>query len=106
MAKRVLGQSAPAAATNTDVYTVGGGLSAVVSTLVICNTTGGYIAYRVAVRPAGAAITTAHYLIKDSLIPANSADFLTVGITLAAGDVVTVYASLVGVAVTLFGDEA
>lgn len=102
---KVLGQSNPAAATNTDLYTVPASTSTVCSTLVIANTAATATTFRVAVRPAGAAITTAHYLVYGANIPANDSVFLTLGISLAATDVVTVYAGSANVVFNLFGSE-
>lgn len=105
MAYKVLGQAAPAAATPTDLYTVPSGVSAVISTITICNQTTASVAYRVAVRPAGAALATQHYIAYDALLPGNSTDALTLGITLGAGDVVTVYCGAVTMSFSIFGTE-
>lgn len=105
MAFKVLGQANPPATTATDLYTVPAGKSAVTSTLWVCNQ-GASCTYRIAVRPAGASLTAAHYLIKDLALPGNSSDPITTGITLAAGDVVTVYASTANVSFGLCGDES
>jgi hypothetical protein len=102
---KVLGQSNPAAATLTTLYTVPSATQAVCSTLSICNTTSAAITYRVAVRPAGAAIATQHYLVFDSSVAAFDSIFLTLGISLAAADVVSVYASSSGAAFSVFGVE-
>lgn len=106
MAKKVLGQAALAATTATDVYTVPAEKSAVVSTLAIANRGASALTYRIAVRPAGAALANAHYIAYDVSLPANTSDLLTIGITLGATDVVTVYASAATASVSLFGDEA
>lgn len=106
MAAKVLGQAAPAATTSTDLYTVPAGKAAVCSTLVVCNRSAAPASYRLAVRPAGAALAVAHYQAYGVEIPANGADFFTIGITLAATDVVTVYASSADVSFSLFGDES
>lgn len=106
MAVKVLGQAAPVAATPTDLYTVPSGKSAVVSTLVVCNTDTGASSYRIAVRPAGATLADEHYIVHDASIAGSAADFLTVGITLAATDVVTVYATDAVLSFSLFGDES
>lgn len=106
MAYKVLGQSAPSATTDTDVYTVPSGKSAVVSTLTVCNRGGVLGTYRIAVRPAGATIAANHYIVYDSTLPATSTDFFTVGMTLAATDVVTVQASTANFSFSLFGDES
>jgi hypothetical protein len=102
---KVLGQSTPSAATDTTLYTVPALTQAVCSTLSICNTTGAAITYRVAVRPAGETINTKHYIAFDASVAPNDAVLLTLGITLAATDVVTVRAGATGVAFSLFGAE-
>lgn len=101
---KTLGQSAPAATTNTTLYTVPSATSAVCSTLAICNR-GVSTQVRVAVRPAGAALADEHYIAYD--VPLNQYDsvFLTLGVTLAATDVVTVYAGTATVSFSLFGSE-
>ena len=101
---KVLGQSAPSATTNTDLYTVPSATSAVCSTLAICNR-GVSTLFRVAVRPAGATLANEHYVVYDSAISAGNAVFLTLGISLATTDVVTVYANTADVSFSLFGSE-
>lgn len=101
---RVLGQAAPAATTPTTLYTVPAATSAVVSTLSIANL-GVSTTYQVAVRPAGAALANQHYLAYDVPINANDAVMLTLGVTLAATDVVTVYSGTANLAFSLFGSE-
>lgn len=105
MAYKVLGQSAPSATTATDLYTVPSAKSAVGSTLSVCNRGSG-TTYRVAVRPAGATLANQHYLVYDATIPANSTDLITIGITLATTDVVTVYAGAATLSFSLFGSES
>ncbi len=102
---KVLGQSNPSATTNTDLYTVGAGKSAVCSTITICNQAATSAAFRIAVRPAGAAISAQHYVAYDTSIPANDVLTMTIGITLAATDVLTVYASTATLSFNLFGSE-
>lgn len=106
MAVKVLGQSNPAATTLTTLYTVPSGKSAVVSTLSVCNLSGATVTYRIAVRPAGASIANQHYLTYGAQLPAYSSDFFTVGLTLSATDVVSVYGSDTNLAFSLFGDES
>jgi hypothetical protein len=103
-AYKVLGQSNPAATTNTTLYTVPASTSAVCSTLSIANL-GVSTTFRVAVRPAGATLANQHYIVYDSAINAGSAVFLTLGVSLATTDVVTVYAGTANVAFGLFGSE-
>lgn len=106
MAYKVLGQSAPSATTATDLYTVPTGTTAVVSTLVVCNQGSTATTYRVSVRVAGAASAGKQYLTFDPSLPGTSSDFMTLGVTLGAGDVVTVYAGNANLSFNLFGNEA
>lgn len=104
-AYKVLGQSTPSATTNTTLYTVPSSTSTVVSTLVVCNTAASQATYRIAIRPAGEAIATKHYIVYDAALEANSTDTLTLGITLATTDVITVYSSSATMAFGAFGTE-
>jgi hypothetical protein len=100
----VLGQESPEANTDDDLYTVPSATSAVVSTLSVCNR-GVSTTFRVAVRPAGATLANQHYIVYDNVVNAGDAVFLTLGITLAATDVVTVRAGTAGMSFSLFGSE-
>jgi hypothetical protein len=101
---KVLGQSNPAATTLTTLYTVPASTSAIGSTLSIASL-GTSATYRVAVRPAGATIANQHYLVYDASVNANDTVLLTLGISLATTDVVSVYASNTSVSFSLFGTE-
>jgi hypothetical protein len=102
---KVLGQSNPSANTNTTLYTVPAATSAVCSTLVICNQAASAATFRVAIRPAGATIATQHYTSYDTNLNANDSITITIGITLATTDVVTVRANTTTVSFNLFGSE-
>lgn len=102
---KILGQSAPAATTNTDLYTVPAATQAVLSTLTICNRGSASTSYRIAARPAGAAIANQHYLAYDANVGANTTVTLTLGIALAATDVMTVYAGAAQLTFIAFGVE-
>ena len=102
---KVLGQSNPAATTNTDLYTVGSGKSAVVSTITVTNQASTAATFRVAIRPAGEALAAKHYIAYGSTVAANDLTALTLGVTLAATDVITVYASTATLSFSAFGSE-
>jgi hypothetical protein len=102
---KVLAQSAPSATTNTDVYTVGSGKQATVSTITVCNRAATAATYRIAVRVAGTTIANEDYIAYDASVPANDTIALTLGVTLGAADVVTVYASSANLSINLFGAE-
>lgn len=104
-ALRVLGQSAPLAITDTDLYTVPAATSAVASTLAVCNRGTVDATFRVAVRPAGALIANPHYIYYETLLGPSSTIAITIGMTLAATDVVTVRSSTADLSFSLFGTE-
>ena len=102
---RVLGQSNPSATTDTTLYTVPSATQTIASTLSIANLGTAATTYRVAIRPAGATLANQHYVAFDVPIPGNDTVGLTLGLTLAATDVVTVRAGNASVAFSLFGCE-
>jgi len=106
MAKKVLGQSNPSATTATTLYTVPSAKSAVVSSLTVCNQTATAATFRIAVRPAGATLAAVHYVAYDVTVGASDTTALTLGITLATTDVVTVYASTATLSFHAYGDES
>ena len=102
---KVLGQSSPAATTAADLYTVPAATEAIVSTITVANRGSSAGTYRVYVRPAGASVANQHYVAYNVSLPATSTDTLTLGITLAATDVVSVYASTADFSFNAFGTE-
>jgi len=106
MAKKVLGQLNPSATTATTLYTVPSAKSAVISSLTICNQASTAATFRIAVRPAGATLAALHYVAYDVTVGASDTTALTLGITLATTDVVTVYASTATLSFHAYGDES
>ena len=104
-AYKVLGQSNPAATTATTLYTVPAATQTVLSTMTISTLTSASATFRIAIRPAGAALTNAHYIAYDVTIGGNDSIALTLGVTLNTTDVVTVYASTANVTFQAFGSE-
>ena len=102
---KVLGQSNPAATTATTLYTVPAATQSIVSTITVCNQTATAGTYRIAVRVAGAALAANQYLAYDVSLPGNATDTLTLGVTLGATDVITVYASAATFSFNAFGSE-
>ena len=102
---KVLGQSAPSATTASTLYTVPASTSTVVSTISVCNRDSASAQYRIAIRPAGATLANQHYLVYDASLTGNSTDTVTIGVTLATTDVVTVYASTANFSFSAFGSE-
>lgn len=104
-AYKVLGQSNPSATTLTTLYTVPSSTSAILSTVCVCNQASSAGTFRVAIRPAGATAAAQHYIAYDAAIAANDSVFLTLGISLATTDVVSVYASSANMSFSAFGTE-
>jgi hypothetical protein len=102
---KVLGQVAPSATTATTAYTVPSATETVVSTIAVCNRGASAGTYRIAIRPDGATLADQHYIAYDTAITANNSTMITIGITLNAADVVTVYASSANFSFSLFGSE-
>jgi len=102
---KVLGQVAPAATTVTTLYTVPSATQAVASTLSICNQNIISATVRVAIRPAGATLAPEHYIVYDATVSANDSLFLTIGVSLATTDVVSVYSGIDNISFNLFGTE-
>lgn len=104
-AYKVLGQVAPSATTNTTLETVPSATQVVMSTITVCNRAATAATFRIAVRPGGATLANEHYIAYDTTVAANDLVALTIGITLAATDVVTVYASTANLSFNAFGSE-
>lgn len=101
----MLGQANPLATTATTLYTAPTATQAVVSTIVVANQASTSATYRIAVRPTGAALAAQHYVAYDIPLGANDSTTWTIGVTLNATDVITVYASTATVSFSAFGSE-
>ena len=104
-AYKVLAQSAPSAATATDVYTVPAATETVISTVIIANRAATTGSFRLSVRPNGGTQTNAMYCAYDVPVAANDSTTLTLGITVDAADVITVYCSSADMSINAFGAE-
>ena len=102
---KVLGQVNPAATTATTAYTVAASTEAIVSSIVVANQAATAGSYRIAVRENGDTLAAKHYLAYDINLPANTTDTLTLGVTMNATDVITVYASSANFSFNIFGSE-
>jgi hypothetical protein len=102
---KVLGQSAPSATTATALYTVPSATEAVISTISVCNRGTAPGTFRISVRPNGDTQANQHYLVFDASVAANDTLFLTVGATMDASDVLTVYASSADFSFNAYGSE-
>lgn len=103
--RKTLGQVNPVAVTDTTLYTVPAATDTVVSSIVVCNQAVTSATFQVRIRIAGAVAAAPQLLAKDVTIAANSLVTLTLGITLAATDVITVQASTTTLSFSAFGQE-
>nr|DAL22184.1 MAG TPA_asm: structural protein [Caudoviricetes sp.] len=102
---KVLAQSAPSATTATDIYTVPSATQTVISSIVVANRAATSATYRIAVRPNGASLANQHYVAYDVTVGASDSTTITLGITVDAADVLTVYASTANLSFNVFGSE-
>jgi len=102
MANGILGQSAPAATTNTTVYTVPASTTGTF-TVSICNTGTSAITARLAIASTGTP-SSSEWLEYDASIPASGVLERT-GIVAQAAERVVVYVSAATASVSVFGFE-
>ena len=102
---KVLGQVNPSATTATTAYTVPSATQTVISTITVVNGGAYPSTYRIAIRPDGETLATKHYIAYDATIAPQDTVTLTLGITLDATDVVTVYAGHGSMVFNIFGSE-
>lgn len=100
---KVLAQVNPSATTATTLYTNPALTQTVVSSITVCNQAGTGGSYRIAIRPNGETLAAKHYIAFDRTIAANATETHTIGVTLDADDIVTVYASSVSISFNAFG---
>lgn len=105
-AYKILGQSNPSATTETVLYTAPALTSSVISTLMVANQSSSAATYRIAVRPSADGSTAAkHWIVYGATVGGSDSTALTLGITLAAGDTVRVFASTANLSFSAFGSE-
>jgi hypothetical protein len=105
---KVLGQVSPSATTNTVLYTVPSSRQTVISTIAVCNRAAVAATFRIIVQAAAdiASVATKQYIAYDTTVAKNDTTFITVGLTLAAGDRVQVYSSTTTLSFSAYGSEA
>lgn len=104
---KTMGQAAPGANSDTELYKVPLLTQFVESSLTVCNRniTGVAATFRIAVVPAGQSLATKHYLVYDQMLDARSSTTLTLGFTMGPEDKVFVRASSGDLSFSLFGCE-
>jgi hypothetical protein len=79
--------------------------STVLSTVTVCNQSANTATFRLAVRPSGETLVAKHFINYDTPVPGNDTVSLTLGITLAATDVLTANANTSSVSFNAYGSE-
>jgi hypothetical protein len=104
-AYKILGQVADASANDVELYLVGSGKEAVVSTITVCNREAATNTFRIASKTDNSAVANTDYIAYDSSIAGNDTITLTLGITLQTGAEISVGASDANVTFQAFGTE-
>jgi hypothetical protein len=103
---KVLGQSAPTAATATTLYTVPAVTQTIISTINVVNTAASAAdVIRIAVRPDAATLANQHYIVYGVSLSAGATFTYTGGITIDAADVITIYSTNGTSSFNAFGSE-
>jgi hypothetical protein len=102
---KVLGQVNPSATTATTAYTVPSATQVVISTIVVTNLGPAPATYRIAIRPDGETLANKHYIAYDTTLAPQKSDTVTIGITVDAADIITVYSSSASMAFNVYGSE-
>ena len=102
---KILGIYSPTIDTYSTLYTVPAATSAVISSLVVCNTNNFEAQVRVHTIPSGSSYDRSNALYYDFPIPANDTLAATLGITMATGDFVGIYSNQSNVNFFVFGTE-
>jgi hypothetical protein len=102
---KILGQVSPSATTETDLYTVPVSTSAVCSSISICNRGGTQTTFRVSISQGGGITVNKDYLYYDVTLAGNDTFIATIGISLAAADVIRIYSGNASLSFQLFGTE-
>ena len=105
IAYKILGQDAPVATTEIDLYTVPAVTQTVASSVTITNRGATVATFRVAVVQGGGITGARHYLYYDLSIAGYDTFIATIGVTMETSDVVRVYASSANLTFQLFGSE-
>ena len=92
-APQILGQVNPTASTNTDLYTVPGATAAVCGSLLACNQTAAQIKIRIAIVKSGDVLGVKSYLFFNLPVEAEDTFEFNIGLSLAAGDKIVVWAN-------------
>tara|TARA_R100000231_G_C5295869_1_gene156037 strand:- start:503 stop:832 length:330 start_codon:yes stop_codon:yes gene_type:complete len=104
-AYKILGQVDDASSNDVELYLVGSGKEAVVSTIIVCNRENAANTFRIATKSDNSSVANTDYVAYDSTVNANDTITLTLGITLQAGAEISVGSSDNNVTFQAYGTE-
>ena len=102
---KIIGQSAPSATTETDLYTVPAATQTIISSIVIANRGATAATFRISISADGAATANKDYVVYDANLNPNSTQAFTLGLTMDSTDKIRVYASTANLSFSAFGSE-
>ena len=105
VAYKVLGQSAPSAASSTTVYTCPSSTQTVLSFVSVCNRSSVATTYRLGIDVNGAGDDNPDYLHYDTAIEGLETQYVMHGATLDAADLIRCYATLATLTFCVCGQE-
>ena len=102
---KVLGQSAPAATTETALYTVPAATATIVSTITVCNRGSTEDYFNLSVSVGGGATAITDYVYFSVFVLPHDTFAATIGITMGATDVMRIVSTGGNLTFSLFGQE-
>jgi hypothetical protein len=102
---KVLGQSAPSAATSTTLYTCPGGTQTVISAVYVANRSSTPTSFRLSVDVNGAGDSNEDYFAYDVPIGGNQVVVIGQGVCMDAADLLRCYATLATLTFSAYGEE-
>jgi hypothetical protein len=100
---QIIAQNAPATTALTTLYTVPSSNQCVVSSFVVCNTSSTATTFSLSLAQGGASDTPKQYIYSSMPIAANDTFVATIGVTLAATDVIRCQAAATTLSFTVTG---
>jgi hypothetical protein len=102
---KTLGQLTSTATTESTIYTVPSSTQTVISAITIANLNAGNATYRIRIKINNEANNDKQFIFYDTVLSPKETNVTNAGITLGAGDVVTIYSSHSLVTFNLYGSE-
>lgn len=101
----ILGQVNTSSNTTATLYTVPTGWQAVVSSISVCNQSTSTATFTIAVQPGGTTLTAKNYINYGTSVLPNDTVILSMGMTMSATDVLSVFSNTSTISFSAFGSE-